>query len=54
MSKLTATEKSVSSYLVLMKKAMTEIKRQIAVYEKAVYDGTILKNPKPAPQFKHD
>ena len=53
MNKLSATEKRVTIYLERMKKAMPEVKRQIAVYEKAAKEGTLVKNPKPAPQFKH-
>jgi hypothetical protein len=53
MSKLTNTEKRVTSYLKSMSKAMPEVKRQISVYEKAVKENKIIKISF-SPQFKND
>lgn len=47
------TEKRVAAYIRQMKKAMPKIKREVAVYEKALKEGTVIKSPKPAPQFRH-
>lgn len=50
----TETQTRVIFYLKQMRKALPEIKRQLAVYEKAKKEGTLVKNPKPAPQFNND
>lgn len=47
------SEVRVAFFLKQMKKAMPEVKRQIEVYEKALKNGTLIKNPKPAPQFNN-
>lgn len=53
MKQPSATEKRIAAYLQQMQKAMPEVRKQIAVYEKALKNGTLIKSPKPAPQFKH-
>lgn len=47
------TEKRVALYLKRMKKAMPRVQRAISAYERAVKNGTVIKSPKPAPQFRH-
>jgi hypothetical protein len=47
------TDKRIEAYLRGMKKAMPEILRQIKVYEDHKKAGTLIKNPKPGPQFKN-
>jgi hypothetical protein len=52
MNKPSNTERRVADLQERMRKAMPEIKRQIAVYEKNIKSGN-LKSPKPAPQFRN-
>ncbi|MEB2784746.1 hypothetical protein [Algoriphagus persicinus] len=44
-------KKEIEKIEVRLKKEMPRILREIAVYEKALKDGTLIKNPKPSPQF---
>lgn len=53
MSRTSETEKRVAAYIKRMKKAMPKVKREIAVYELAVKNKTVIKSPKTAPQFNH-
>lgn len=48
------TKTRVTFFIEQMKKAMPLVKQQIAVYEKAMKDNSLIVNPKPAPQFKND
>ncbi len=45
MKKSSDTEQRVAHILEQMRKAMPEIKRQIAVYEKSIKYGTQIKSP---------
>lgn len=51
---LSNTKTRVTFFIEQMKKAMPEVKHQIEVYEKALKSKTLVKSPKPAPQFKND
>lgn len=44
-------KKEIERIEVRLKKEMPRILREIAVYEKALKDGTLITKPKPAPQF---
>ncbi len=46
MKKTSDTEQRVAHILEGMRKAMPEIKRQIAVYEKSIQHGNRIKSPK--------
>lgn len=48
-----STEQRVAQILENMRKAMPEIKRQVAVYEKNVRSGKQNKSPKVAAQFRN-
>ena len=47
-------KKEIEKTEVRLKKEMPRILREIAVYEKALKGGTLVINPKPAPQFNLD
>lgn len=43
--------KEIERVEIRLKKEMPRILREIAVYEKALKDGTLISNPTPSPQF---
>jgi hypothetical protein len=51
---LSNTKTRVAFFIEQMKKAMPSVKHQIEVYENALKTNTLVKSPKPAPQFKND
>ncbi len=53
MKKGSKTEELVALMLERAEKAMPEVKRQIAIYEKSIKTGTQITSPKVAPQFKN-
>jgi len=44
-------KKEIERIEVRLKKEMPRILKEIEVYEKALKDGNLITNPKPAPQF---
>ena len=53
MKKSSNVDDYISQILIMMEKAMPEIKRQVEVYEKNIKKGVDIKYPKISPQFKN-
>lgn len=49
--KATEKEKDIRKIEARLQKEMPRILKEIEVYEKALMEGTVKINPKPAPQF---